>query len=73
MCIRDRRNAFLPDVPTLKEQGYDITMDKYFYFAFPPETDAEIVNTFAAAVEKAVANPECIEKFAVYSLSLIHI
>ena len=66
--MSDERNAFLPDVPTLKEQGYDITMDKYFYFAFPPETDAEIVNTFAAAVEKAVANPECIEKFAVYSI-----
>lgn len=66
--MSDERNEFLPDVPTLKEQGYDITMDKYFYFAFPPKTDPEIVNTFAAAVEKAVANPECKEKFATYSI-----
>ncbi len=66
--MSDERNEFLPDVPTLKEQGYDITMDKYFYFAFPPETDAEIVNTFAAAVEKAVAKQECIDDFAVYSI-----
>lgn len=62
------RNPFLPDVPTFVEQGYDITMDKYFYFAFPPNTDAQIVNTFAAAVEKAVVKQACIDAFAVYSI-----
>ncbi len=64
--MSEERNSFFPDVPTFKEQGYDITMDKIFYFAFPPETDPEIVNTFAAACEKAIAKPECKEAFAVY-------
>ncbi|MGI5947502.1 MAG: Bug family tripartite tricarboxylate transporter substrate binding protein [Lachnospiraceae bacterium] len=64
--MSDERNPFLPDVPTFKEQGYDITMDKYFYFAFPPNTDPAIVNTFAQAVEKATAKKECIDAFAGY-------
>lgn len=64
--MSEERNPFLPDVPTFIEQGYDITMDKYFYFAFPPSTDPEIVNTFAQAVEKAVAKKECIDAFAGY-------
>ncbi len=64
--MSEERNAFFPDVPTFKEQGYDITMDKIFYFAFPPETDAEIVNIFADACEKAIENPACKEAFAVY-------
>lgn len=66
--MSEERNPFLPDVPTFMEQGYDITMDKYFYFAFPPNTDAQIVSTFASAVEKAVAKQECIDAFAVYSI-----
>ena len=53
---------------TLKEQGYDITLEKYFYFAFPPETDDKIVNTFASAIEKAVQNTECIDAFKTYSI-----
>lgn len=66
--LADERNEYLPDVPTLKEQGYDITLEKYFYFAFPPETDDKIVNTFASAVEKAVQNTECIDAFKTYSI-----
>lgn len=64
--MSEERNPLLPEVPTLMEQGYDITMDKYFYFAFPPGTDAEIVSTFAAAVEQAVKNQDCIDAFAGY-------
>lgn len=64
--MSEERNPFFPDVPTFKEQGYDITMDKIFYFAFPPKTDAAIVNTFAEAVEKALQKQECKDAFAVY-------
>ncbi len=64
--MSEERNSFFPDVPTFKEQGYDITMDKIFYFAFPPETDEEIVKIFADACEKAIANEECRKAFAVY-------
>lgn len=58
------RNSFFDDVPTFPEQGIDITLEKVFYMAFPPETDTKIVDTFAAALEKAIANPDCQAAFA---------
>ncbi len=47
----------LGGIPTAKEQGYDITLDKHYFFAFPKDTAPEIVEKFAAAVEKASQNP----------------
>ena len=64
--MSEERNAFFPDVPTFKEQGSDISMDKIFYFAFPPETDQEIVDHISTALEKIVQNEECQEAFATY-------
>ncbi len=64
--MSEERNPFFPEVPTFIEQGYNVTMDKIFYFAFPPKTDSAIVDTFAAAVEKVLAKPEVIEKFATF-------
>lgn len=43
-------------IPTALEQGYDITLDKHYFFAFPKGTDAAIVEKFAAAVEKTAAD-----------------
>ena len=64
--MSEERNDFFPDVPTFKEQGADISMDKLFYLAFPPKTDPKIVETCSQALKKAVENPECIEAFAKY-------
>ncbi|MDD3663535.1 MAG: tripartite tricarboxylate transporter substrate binding protein [Candidatus Pacebacteria bacterium] len=62
--MSDERNPFFPDVPTFKEQGSDISMDKLFYFAFPPNTDSKIVEAFSAALQKAIQDPACIADFA---------
>lgn len=64
--MSEDRNDFFPDVPTFKEQGADISMDKIFYFAFPPETDEKVVAKFSEAIEKAIENPECVDAFAKY-------
>lgn len=64
--MSEERNDFFPDVPTFKEQGADISMDKIFYFAFPPKTDAAVVNRFSEALKKAIGDPECVEAFAKY-------
>ena len=64
--MSEERNAFFPELPTFVEQGYDVVMDKIFYFAFPPKTNEAIVNTFASAVERVLARPEAKENFAVY-------
>lgn len=64
--MSDERNDFFPDVPTFNEQGADISMDKIFYFAFPPKTDPAVVNRFSEALKKAIENPECVDAFAKY-------
>lgn len=44
----------MPDIPTFKDQGVNIEMTKTFFWAFPPGTPEEIVNTFSAAIETVV-------------------
>jgi tripartite-type tricarboxylate transporter receptor subunit TctC len=61
-CVMaDERNPAFPDIPTLKELGYDIgitSVPKYFYFAFPKGTDKAIVDKFSAALKAVVESPE---------------
>lgn len=65
LCVMsDERNPLIPDIPTLKELGYDlgIFVDKYFFFAMPPGTDPAIVAKFSAAVKRTVENPDYIKE-----------
>lgn len=56
--IADQHLESAPDVPTFKEQGVEMTIDKVFYWGFPKDTPDEIVQTFSDAMEKVVANEE---------------
>ena len=56
--MSEERLKAAPDVPTFKEQGVDIVMDKFFFWGFPKGTPEEIVDTFTKALEKVVANEE---------------
>jgi tripartite-type tricarboxylate transporter receptor subunit TctC len=61
--LADERNPAFPDVPTMKELGYDIgitTVAKYFYFSMPKGTPKGIINKFAAALKKVTENPDYI-------------
>lgn len=55
------RNTLLGDVPTLKEQGMDITMDKPYVVAFPKGTDPAIVEKMAAIMKQITEKPEYAE------------
>ena len=46
------RNPLIPNVPTAKEQGYDIAVPMMYTFFFPKGTPQEIIDTLAAAVKK---------------------
>lgn len=62
----DERNALLGDVPTLKEQGLDITMDKPYVVAFPKGTDPAIVAKMADIMKQITEKPayaEDLKKF----------
>jgi len=53
-----QRSKALPDVPTLKERGIDVTYYLWVGLFAPKGTPAPIVATLAAAIDKAGASPE---------------
>lgn len=46
------RNPLMPDIPTAKEQGYDVVVPIPYSFLFPKGTPKEIMDKFSKAVEK---------------------
>jgi len=62
----EERNAMISDVPTLKEQGLDITMDKPYVVAFPKGTDPAIVKKMSDIMQQIAEKPayaEDLKKF----------
>jgi Uncharacterized protein conserved in bacteria len=52
------RSDGYPDIPTAAEQGYELTLEKHYFFAFPKDTPQEIVDKFGAACEKVSQTPK---------------
>ena len=51
------RNPEIPNVPTLKEQGFDIDPRSWFGMFAPRGTPAEIIVRMAAEAQKAINSP----------------
>jgi tripartite-type tricarboxylate transporter receptor subunit TctC len=58
----EERMEVLSDIPTFKEQGFDIVEGAYRGVAAPPGTPDEIVKNLAAAFEKVMKDPEVKKK-----------
>ncbi|HZM77226.1 MAG TPA: tripartite tricarboxylate transporter substrate-binding protein [Candidatus Limnocylindrales bacterium] len=56
------RTPLLPDVPTMKEKGFNVVVDQMRFVAVPPKVPDEIANVLANAFKEAVKTPEH-EKF----------
>lgn len=57
--IQDSPSPFLPDVPTLTSQGYEVEpMANNFAVSVPAETPAETVAVLESALKKAEEDPE---------------
>jgi tripartite-type tricarboxylate transporter receptor subunit TctC len=54
--LADERLAGAPDIPTLKEQGYDVVFSKFFYLAAPNAVEDSVVDALNAGLAKAVEN-----------------
>lgn len=54
----DERLATSPDVPTLKELGYDISSCSLFLVSAPPKLPDDIKKTLSAALKQAIQSPE---------------
>ncbi len=61
----DKRSSVLPDVPTLKEQGYpNMVAQGWFAMYAPAKTPAAAVEAMNRALNKALAHPEVLDRFA---------
>lgn len=60
----EERCEYLPDIPTLREQGYDILATKYYYVNWPKGTDQAIVDKFNDAMRQVSEMPEFKEAVA---------
>jgi tripartite-type tricarboxylate transporter receptor subunit TctC len=59
--LSGNRMQLLPDAPTLKEQGYDVSYDFAYTLFAPKGIPDEVKKTLYAALEKACANPKTVE------------
>jgi len=52
------RDSNIPDVPTFKEQGYDVVSERYRVFGGPPGLSDDVVNFWADVCEQVTANED---------------
>ena len=61
-----QRSSYLPDVPTLVEQGYrDLIVREWFAFFMPGKVPAATVEATSQTLRTAIARPELASAFAV--------
>lgn len=66
-----KRNKFVPNVPTLVEQGYkDLVFREWFGFYLPGQASAEVVQRANAAVRAALAASDVVEGLATMGLEV---
>jgi tripartite-type tricarboxylate transporter receptor subunit TctC len=59
-----RRSSFLPEVPTMREAGYNVVVESWLGVFLPAKTPAEIVGALNAAMGEAVRSPQMIDSLA---------
>jgi tripartite-type tricarboxylate transporter receptor subunit TctC len=58
----EKRSPFVPDVPTLKENGIDLVADSWYGMWLPAGSAPEFAKQLSAAVVATFARPEVKEK-----------
>ncbi len=59
-----RRSPFLPDVPTMREAGYNVVVESWLGVFVPAKTPMDVVNALSAAMAEAVNSSQMIENLA---------
>src|SRR5215813_3839783 len=59
-----KRSPFLPDVPTMREQGHDVVVETWLGAFVPARTPAEAVGALSEAIGAAARSPEMTESLA---------
>jgi tripartite-type tricarboxylate transporter receptor subunit TctC len=64
------RSAVLPELPTAREEGFDIDCASLSAFAFPKGTPAAIVRRLAEATNQALETPSVRERFETLGVAI---
>ena len=68
-----QRSPFLPEVPTLVEQGYkDIAVQEWLGWFLPAKTPAATVQRLNTLVREALQAPDFVAQLATYGLEPVH-
>ena len=59
-----KRSKFMPNVPTMKESGYDVVLDSWLGVVGPANLPPELLKQLSAAIETAVKSPDYAESLA---------
>jgi len=59
-----RRSPFLADVPTMREQGYDVVVDSWLGVFVPARTPPDVVQALSGAIREAVKSAEMVDNLA---------
>lgn len=62
--MAEERSDANPEIPTFKEQGYDMVFEKPYWMFFPADVDQAIVDKMNAAIDVTLANPAYAEELA---------
>ncbi len=63
------RSTFAPDLPTYREQGFDLPMTEWFALFVPAKTPAAVVQRLADAAQAAVAQPDYVRGLAEFGMT----
>jgi tripartite-type tricarboxylate transporter receptor subunit TctC len=58
------RSRFLPDVPTMRESGFDVAFESWVGVFGPARMPADVIAALNAAIGEAVGSPEMTESLA---------
>ena len=65
-----QRSLFVPDIPTLAEQGFSgLTVEEWFGFFAPAKTPANVIATANAAINNALKDKGVVDSLALQGLS----
>jgi tripartite-type tricarboxylate transporter receptor subunit TctC len=58
------RSRFLPNIPTIREQGFDVVIDSWSGFFLPAGTPPNVVAALNKAVAEAIQQPDVLDSLA---------
>jgi tripartite-type tricarboxylate transporter receptor subunit TctC len=68
----ERRTRSAPDVPTLRELGYDFRLANLIMLAAPKGTPAPVVRQLDAAFRKAMEDPDFVQAMEKYETDIVY-